>query len=241
VRQLLRSVSSSRNMVPLRLGVAIAIAVLDALAYAHDHEDEQGRLTQLVHRDITPRNVLLNRRGEVKLVDFGIARAQHQLHVTRTGTIKGTLPYMSPEQASGGALDRRSDLYSVGVLLYELLTSKGPFPEGPLNAPPPVASRIAKDIPTSLDRFLTRSMAFDRDDRYPSAAAQRDALLDALAPEVPATCAEIETWLRRYCIELVADDPGHVATEERSAGRSSIEEVPTVVQVPSKGSTSGAR
>ncbi|MEQ9321361.1 MAG: protein kinase, partial [Polyangiaceae bacterium] len=206
LRQILRSARDKGEMVPVRMAVAVVQAVLAALDYAHDHRDEQGRSMDLVHRDVTPRNVLMSRRGDVKLVDFGIARAQHQLHVTRTGTIKGTLPYMSPEQAIGGELDRRSDLYSVGVLLYELLTSKKPYPDGPDKAPPRSPRLIAPDIPEGLEPFLERCMAFDRQMRFSSAAEQSAALARALHPDEPATSAKIAAWLVDSCADLLVHD-----------------------------------
>lgn len=200
LRQILRSCRERGEKVPLPIAAAIVLSVLSALGNAHAQRDERGRPLRLVHRDITPRNVLLNRRGEVKLVDFGIARAQFQLHVTRTGTVKGTLPYMSIEQATGTEVDNRSDLYSAGVVLYELLTGEAAYPDGPsLEAPRP-ASRLA-DVPRALDVVLSRAMEFEVAQRYASAAEQAHAILGALAPFEPASPSEIAAFIARILPE----------------------------------------
>jgi hypothetical protein len=203
LRQILRSCRERGEKVPLPVAAAIVLAVLSALGNAHAQRDERGRPLRLVHRDITPRNVLLNRRGEVKLVDFGIARAQFQLHVTRTGTVKGTLPYMSIEQATGTEVDNRSDLYSAGVVLYELLTGQAAYPDGPSLDAPRAASRFA-DVPRALDVVLSKSMEFEVDARYASAAEQAHAILGALAPFEPAAPSEIAAFVARVLPEETA-------------------------------------
>jgi Protein kinase domain/GAF domain len=195
LRQVLRTLRERKERVPLRIACAIAESVLAALEYAHRRTDERGRALSLVHRDVTPRNVLLSRHGELKLVDFGIARAEFQLHVTRTGTIKGTLPYMSFEQAAGQELDRRADLYSAGVLAYELVTGKMAFPDGPSPERPTSAAALVNDVPSALDRVLARSLEYDAADRFNSASEQAQALRDALAPDLPASAVEIAAWL----------------------------------------------
>ncbi len=160
LRQVIRRSRERGTRMPLDVAAAILSSVLSALGHAHSQCDERGRPLRLVHRDITPRNILLNRRGEVKLVDFGIARAQFQLHVTRTGTVKGTLPYMSAEQATGVDIDQRSDLYSAAVVFYELLTGEPAHPDGPSPEPAKRASGLA-DLPRSLDAVLERAMQFE--------------------------------------------------------------------------------
>lgn len=197
LRQILRTCRERGEKLPVPIGAAIILSVLSALGHAHALRDERGRALRLVHRDITPRNVLLNRRGEVKLVDFGIARAQFQLHVTRTGTVKGTLPYMSMEQAAGTEVDNRSDLYSAGVVFYELLTGTAAYPDGPSLEIPRAPSTLA-EVPRALDAVLTKSMAFELGDRYPSAADQARAILGALAPFEPATANEVSRFLSRF-------------------------------------------
>lgn len=131
LRALIKRSWELQRPVPLPVAGAIAREALAALAYAHDAPGPDGRPLQLVHRDVTPANILVTIRGEVKLMDFGIARAAERLAATRTGSVKGTLAFMSPEQARGQPVDRRADLYSFAATLYELLTLKRAFPDEP--------------------------------------------------------------------------------------------------------------
>jgi beta-lactam-binding protein with PASTA domain/predicted Ser/Thr protein kinase len=157
---------------PLEIGDATRIArdVLAALAYAHR--------TGLVHRDIKPGNILLSEEGKVQVTDFGIARAEAGSTMTQTGTILGTAYYLSPEQAQGLPLDGRSDIYSLGVVLYETLTGRRPFEgDSPVSiaykhvremARPP--SHHREDIPRPLEAIVLNSLAKRPEDRYSSAA-----------------------------------------------------------------------
>ena len=113
--------------VPVDLALHLASSVCEGLDYAHGKESLQGKPLGIVHRDITPHNILLSFQGEVKLADFGVARAAEQTHETLGGELKGKLAYMSPEQATGKPLDHRSDLYSLGVVLYEALSGRNPL------------------------------------------------------------------------------------------------------------------
>jgi eukaryotic-like serine/threonine-protein kinase len=121
VLQLLRQTKALGEGVPVELAVHICHEVLDALDYAHQATGAAGAPLGIVHRDISPGNVLVSRRGDVKLADFGIARAVERQQHTATGTLKGKYGYMSPEQIVGADLDGRSDLFSVGIVLAELL------------------------------------------------------------------------------------------------------------------------
>jgi hypothetical protein len=212
LRQVLRQLGQQKQRVPLAIAASLIVSVLAALDYAHRHSDERGRSLDLVHRDITPRNVLLNRSGQVKLVDFGIARAEFRLHVTRTGTIKGTLPYMSPEQAAGKSLDCRSDLYSAGALFYELLTGEMAYPRGPSPRRPRPAARYVPELPLALEPVLRRAMEHDVAQRYRTAAEQARAVLHAIRPRAPASSEEVSSWMLRVCPEYAAMDPRAPAT-----------------------------
>ena len=163
------------NPVPLEEEVEIVSGVLDALEYAH-HQN-------LVHRDIKPGNVMITTTGKIKVMDFGIARAlsDSQATMTQTDAVVGTAQYLSPEQARGEQVDARSDLYSAGCLLFELLTGQPPFKGDSAVAVafqhvsqlPPLPSSIAPDIPESLDRVVMKALAKDREERYPDAAHMR--------------------------------------------------------------------
>jgi serine/threonine protein kinase/Flp pilus assembly protein TadD len=150
--------------------VDIVSQIASGLAAAHQKD--------ILHRDIKPANILMTERGEAKLADFGLAKLAGQTKLTKTGTTVGTVSYMSPEQASGQEVDHRSDVFSLGVVLYELLTGEVPFKgdhEAAVlygimhNEPEPVASRRS-DIPAGLQRVVDRMLAKDPGDRYPSAS-----------------------------------------------------------------------
>ena len=163
---------------PIDEAIEITIGVLNALEYSHH--------SGIVHRDIKPANVMLTPTGAIKVMDFGIARVLTDTSSTMTQTqaVVGTAQYLSPEQARGEAVDARSDLYSTGCLLYELLTGKPPFTGDSAVAVAyqhvgehaPVPSSIAPDVPEALDRIAMKALAKDRDERYSSAAAFRSDL-----------------------------------------------------------------
>jgi serine/threonine protein kinase len=169
------------------LAIRVVAACCDGLHYAHAQADEQGRPLRVVHRDISPQNILLSFDGGVKLVDFGIAKAADQGNHTQSGAIKGKFAYMSPEQASGKPLDNRSDIFALGLVLYELLTNERPFKRdseiATLSAAleckidPP--SHVA-EIPAELDDVVMRALARNPEDRYPDARAFQMALEELL-------------------------------------------------------------
>jgi beta-lactam-binding protein with PASTA domain/predicted Ser/Thr protein kinase len=173
---------------PVNVAIEYARQILAALRFAHRHG--------IVHRDIKPHNVLVDREGRVKVTDFGIARAGTS-QMTETGSIVGTAQYLSPEQARGDEVDQRSDLYSLGIVLYELVTGRTPF-EGDtpveiamkhLSAEPTPPSELRPDIPHELDLVVLRALAKDPEDRYQS-ADEMDADLERVtrgAPVAPAT------------------------------------------------------
>jgi len=166
-----------RQGVPLPLShcARIVACCCEALSHAHELLDPAtGKSLQLVHRDVSPDNILISRGGAVKLGDFGVAKAASQAHRTKTGTVKGKLSYMSPEQLRADPLDRRADIYSLGVLLYELVAGAKPF-----SAPNeldlihamlhkeriPLLSR-RPDTPLELERIVNRALERDRELRY---------------------------------------------------------------------------
>src|SRR6185503_19309707 len=121
LRAILRSSRTKAKPMSVDLAVLVISKICSALDYAHRKNDSNGQPLNLVHRDVSPQNILISYEGEVKLVDFGIAKAATKAHVTQHGALKGKLLYMSPEQAWGKAVDKRSDIFSLGVVLYELL------------------------------------------------------------------------------------------------------------------------
>jgi serine/threonine-protein kinase len=179
IRDLLRD---DRRLLPER-----ALEITDGVLRALDYSHRAG----IVHRDIKPGNVMLNRQGEIKVMDFGIARAvaDTQATMTQTAQVIGTAQYLSPEQARGERVDARSDLYSVGCLLYELLTGRPPFMgDSPVaiayqhvrEAPVP-PSRVDPELPEWADPIVLRAMEKDPDERYQSAAEMRSDVQRALS------------------------------------------------------------
>jgi eukaryotic-like serine/threonine-protein kinase len=175
VRLLLQRAREQALAVPFVLAARIVSAAAEGLAYAHEFTDvTTDEPLQLVHRDVSPDNILISRSGSVKVVDFGIAKARGVSHHTQTGTIKGKVAYMAPEQLKGDVLDRRVDLYGLGVVLYELLTLTMPY-EAVSDASlvskvlydpyvPPAERR--PELPLALQQVLTQLLAKNRDDRY---------------------------------------------------------------------------
>ncbi len=170
---------SKERDLPLGLEHALFIAsrVCSALEYAHNLKDFQGKPLHLVHRDISPQNVFITYDGQVKIVDFGIAKAATQSTMTQVGMIKGKVAYMSPEQAVGKAIDHRSDIFAAGTVLYEMLTGNRMLEGDTLTiltrlregqyVPPGDA---IKDLPPKLKSILERALAKDLEDRYQSSA-----------------------------------------------------------------------
>src|SRR5205823_15037468 len=128
LKGLMDSLRRQNRRIKVPQALYIMMEVCKGLAYAHDVNDpETGRPLNIVHRDSAPPNILISKNGEVKLVDFGLAKATSQLESTDPGVVKGKFSYLSPEAASGKEVDRRADIFAVGILLYELLTGKRLF------------------------------------------------------------------------------------------------------------------
>ena len=188
LRDAIKHLAQTDTTLPWPLAVTVVQGVCRALAFAHDRTDDEGRPLHIVHRDISPSNIMVSRHGDVKLVDFGIARSTRSLHHTISGFIEGKVYYMSPEQARGETLDRRTDLFSLGVVFYELLTGKRPFEgenelqvlERIKSGAPDAPDRVVAGIPDALSAVVMRCLAKERDARYATAAEVADALQQVL-------------------------------------------------------------
>ena len=190
-------------------GVFIAHEILEALAYAHGKAGHDGRNINLIHRDVSPSNILVSGAGEVKLTDFGIAKAS--THRSVFHKVKGKVGYMSPEQARGEPVDRRSDLFSLGVVLYEVLVGERLFVGDLLTAASMVyaqkvtpPSQKRPDVPPELDAVIVKSLSLDPRQRFQSAQEFQEALNRAASRNrLIAGASEMATHLRSVC----GDDP----------------------------------
>jgi tRNA A-37 threonylcarbamoyl transferase component Bud32 len=171
--------------------IYLVLQLLQGLDYAHKKKDSQGNPLKIVHCDVSPDNALVSYQGEIKLLDFGIARAATGLSNYKEGMLMGKLGYVAPEQASvETAWDHRVDIFAAGILLYELLTRQKPFPKA-TDVESLVQSRKAKVLPATtiddrlprdIDLILAKALAYDPEKRYPDARAFADALVDVLFP-----------------------------------------------------------
>jgi eukaryotic-like serine/threonine-protein kinase len=181
LRTIVRRARLRRRELAPAAAIHIVLDVLAGLGYAHARRDQQGASLGIIHRDVSPSNILCSAQGEVKLSDFGIAKAS--THSSVFYRVRGKVGYMSPEQARNESVDHRSDLYSLAVCLYEALTAERLF-VGDLSTPPDVIygqpivppSRKRKSLPTALDEVLARALAPKPDDRYQDATAFTEAL-----------------------------------------------------------------
>jgi serine/threonine-protein kinase len=182
--RLIRAAAARSEDIPLEASLHIALSVLRGLEYAHNAKGEDGKPLELVHRDVSPGNVLLDRSGAVKLTDFGIARAAELERRTEAGQLKGKLGYMSPEQVVGRDLDPRSDLFTVGIVLAEMVTLRPLFSGGReldvllriRDADLGAIDRNAGRVPDDVRHVLYKALAKDPNNRFANASAFADAL-----------------------------------------------------------------
>ncbi|MBZ0237515.1 MAG: serine/threonine protein kinase, partial [Deltaproteobacteria bacterium] len=191
---------------PVDVAAYVAKEMSTGLDYAHRKRDGAGQNLGIVHRDVSPQNVLVSNAGEVKLVDFGIAKATMKARQTAVGVIKGKYYYMSPEQAWGERLDHRSDIFSAGIVLYEMLTGQMLYLEEDLNKLLDMVRRaniapvrtLRKDVPPQLERIVMHALAKKPEDRYQSAgdlASDLERFLHTYSPVFTAT--KLAAHLRR--------------------------------------------
>jgi len=178
LRMLLRKYKELDRPFPEEIAIYIVIKILNALEYAHSAKNSRGTSLNIVHRDISPPNILLSYSGEVKLTDFGVSKASIKMHQTVSGSLKGKLLYMSPEQSQGDqSVDSRADLFATGIILYEMLTGIKPFlaasEMGVLkklqNVDCPAPREINKNLDPRLEKIILKALNQDKEQRYQTA------------------------------------------------------------------------
>lgn len=184
LKKIVESLRKRGQRIGLGAAVYIAIESCRGLSYAHELHDEDGSPLRIVHRDISPPNILLTRRGEVKLADFGLAKASTQLQTTDPGVVKGKFSYLSPEAAEGHEVDARADIFSIGIVLWELLAGKRLFlgendyatVKLVQRANIPRLAPLNREVDEAFEEILLRALAKDPKHRYQSARELGDAL-----------------------------------------------------------------
>jgi serine/threonine protein kinase len=204
LRQLMETSRKRKQQLPLGDAIYIASHVCAALHHAHEKCDHDGNSLHIIHRDVSPSNVLLSHDGAVKLCDFGIAKAQNRSSETRRGVLKGKYSYMSPEQCRTQPLDRRSDVFSMGIVLYELTTLTKLFDEPSdfelmraiVESPVPPPSSRVPGYPPELERIVMRALEKDPADRYQTAQEMQLALEDfARERKLPQSSVHLATLM----------------------------------------------
>lgn len=221
VRRLEKFARTQGKPLPVGLVLRIIAEAAAGLHYAHQARNQQGQPLQLVHRDVSPQNILVGVDGGVKVIDFGVAKAAGSASNTATGVLKGKYPYMSPEQANGQPVDGRSDLFALGVVLWEMLTGRRLFKgESDLmtlrlvrdcQVPPP--SQLNPKLPPGVDELVLRALAPTPQARYPDCGAFRLAIEDyILQYRLPASNAHLSAYLRDLYVERITreSDPANL-------------------------------
>ena len=209
VLALQKTMRRQRDIMPVDMSMFIAAEIARGLHHAHHKRDEDGNPLNIIHRDVSPQNVLIDYRGRVKVIDFGIAKAAVQSTRTQIGVLKGKMGYMSPEQVRGEVLDYRSDVFAIGTVLWEMLTNRRLFhADGEFETmqlvrdaiadPPSVRNEL---VPPEVDAIVMGALTRDPEQRYESAAAMADAIDGWLAVN-PYTTEDLSIWMRT----IFADD-----------------------------------
>ena len=210
--KILKRFNADQKKVSLAALLALMSQLLDALDYAHHLADDAGVPLKIVHRDVTPSNIMVTPQGTVKLLDFGIARAADKRHQTRAGLTKGKVGYMAPEQARGERVDERADLFAAGMVLYNLLTGRSAYRvrvdtrEEMLDVLHgryvPIAEQDV-DVHPELERILGRALEANPSNRYPTASAMaRDIEALALSQQIPISARSLAELMALFAAEL---------------------------------------
>jgi serine/threonine-protein kinase len=232
--RLMKLASERKQKVPHRLAAALISGALQGLHAAHETKDERGQSLGLVHRDVSPQNILVGTDGLARVLDFGVARAAGQVHTSQVGRLKGKIAYMAPEQLENGDVARQADIYSVGVVAWELLTGTRLFRAetqsaviarvlaGKVSAP----SEIVESIPPEYDAVILKALAREPSERYGSALEMALDLETSAGVESPAAVA---AWVERIAGDTLSARASRVARVERSSDVSDVSQLRVAV------------
>jgi serine/threonine-protein kinase len=208
LRHVMRWAFRTGHPIPPTLSARIIALACEGLAYAHQFVPPgSDEITRLVHRDVSPENIMLSRTGAVKMLDFGVAKVTSEDNRSKVGSLKGKIAYMPPEQLRGGNIDHRVDIYALGIVLYQALCGKRPYGQATdvaliqaiLNEEPTPLLKHRLDLPDNLLDIVSKAMAKDRADRFQSCEALRDALDAYIAHEgQPANAGQIAQLVSAY-------------------------------------------
>ncbi len=217
----IRAAQLAGREVPPEIAVYVCRETCKGLHYAHSKQDPTGAPLNIIHRDVSPHNVLVSFMGEVKIVDFGIAKASSIMNKTAVGILKGKYGYMSPEQARGQPLDHRSDIFNTGIVLYELLVGERCFAGSSdfstlnlmRNAEVTPPTKINGQIPADLERIVLRALSLKREDRFTDALGLESTLADfARVSGCNATASDLATFMQSLFADTRSDERGRTST-----------------------------
>jgi serine/threonine-protein kinase len=221
-----RALRPLHEKIPLRIAVAIMAGVLHGLHAAHEAKSERGEPLGIVHRDMSPQNIIVGTDGVARVLDFGIAKAADQVHMTRDGELKGKLVYMAPEQLLGESVTRRSDIFSTAIVVWECLTGQRLFES---DSSSPLAARtkqqkidrpseISPEVPPALDEVVLKGLALAPENRWATAREMALALEEAVPP---ATHTQVAAWVEKIAHKALAERTERIAAIEAEGADSS--------------------
>ncbi len=207
------------GVIPVEIVLGLASQACSGLHYAHHRTGTDGKQLNVVHRDVSPQNLVVTFEGVLKIVDFGIAKADQRQTHTKSGTIKGKFAYMSPEQCLAEPIDRRTDVFALGTVVHELLTARRLFKRTNTyetyqailkgNVPPP--SRYNREVDADLDKVVLKALAYQKEDRYASSEALGEAMLGWLHKRGKSMSAsDVSRYVEKVCAQEVEEHAEHM-------------------------------
>lgn len=226
VKGILRKLAERRKVLPVEYAACIAHEMCKGLDFAHKKHNLQGDHLGIIHRDVSPSNILVSYEGDVKVADFGIAKAQISLYNTKDGVLKGKFEYMSPEQASGEDITPSSDIFACGIILHEMLTGRRLFKTDSeiktLNkikaVDVPLPSELNPAVPARMDEIVMRALSRDPADRFADSRAFQQALLEFMYPSTPDVVRDsLKHFMHELFEEEIASERGRLRDGSEAA------------------------